>query len=85
MARKASWTICSPMKAQFRGKKAFEIFRRSPRGPADLIICSSILGKMCLFSTSCSCFLSYLVERCLLVRFEAKNFILSFRIVAFER
>ena len=32
LLRKPSWTVCSPVRARFRGKKGFEVLRISPPG-----------------------------------------------------
>ena len=45
MARKAIWTICSPKRAKFRGKKGFEVLSISLRGLTQRIICYPIAGK----------------------------------------
>ena len=50
VARKAIWTVCSPMRAKFRGKKGFEVLKISPSGLTPRHHLLPIAGK-CDFST----------------------------------
>ena len=84
MVRKASWTICSPMRARFRGKKGLEVLRISPRGLTKHIICYPIAGK-CDFSLLVTLvFLRITYQNVFWHISEAKIFILLVRNVAFE-
>ena len=69
--KKASWTVCSPMREKFRGKKGFEVLRISPRGLTQQGICYSFAGK--LFSTHYPWFLTLYVVRSFLVLIWSKS------------
>ena len=49
LLRRVSWTVCSPMRARFQGKKGFEVLRISPRGLTQRNICLSVARKYDFF------------------------------------